>query len=324
MKTVDKISRIVSLMNSSKDLSNEEFNNNTEVLEVFKMIHGKEKLNSVLESKTDLHLNKFYTLSLQIENLAKGENISIDELKREICRIEEFYPRNWQLINLIEIAIGRKETDNAETIISQLPDDDKGPSQYVGHRKMLKHFAKQGNLVEFKKRIKFCKTGKFPRNEINEFKLRLIQAYSEQNGIEKGIELCKTKLFGDKFTSAAIMWKASNMTLNEIDKTLENYLILEQINPYIKAELYAKHFFDKRFLMISEEEFERVCDEINNVDEKTKIGDGKLRDYLFNNLGSSTMNESHIRECKKRIKSSFYKKELNYHLKNIKEGKYDG
>lgn len=324
MKAVDKISRIVNLMNSSKNLSNEEFNNDSEVLKVYRMIHGSEKLNSVLEKKTDLHLNKFYSLTLQIENISKSEDISISELNKELNRIEEFYPRNWQLINLVEISIDRNETEFAEKIISQLPDEDKGPSQYIGHRKVLKHLAKSGNLADFKKRIELSKPGKFPRSEISELKLKMIQTYSEQNGIEKGIELCQTKLFGDKFTSAATMWKASLMTLKEIDETLENYSMLERINPYIKAELYTKHFFDKRFVAISEEEFEKVSNELDKVDAKTKIGDGRLRDYLFNDLGSSTLDESQIKKCKKRVKSTFYKKELNYHLKNIKEGKYDG
>jgi len=311
-------------MNSSKNLTNEEFNNDSEVLEVYRIIHGDEKLNSVLERKTDLHLNKFYSLTLQIENIAKSEEISIAELNNEINRIEEIYPRNWQLINLVEVAVERNQTEFAEKIISQLPDDDKGPVQYIGHRKILKHFAESGNLADFKKRIKLSKPGKFPRNEISELKFKMIQTYSEQNGIEKGIELCQTKLFGDKFTSATTMWKASLMTLKEIDETLENYSMLERFNPYIKAELYTKHFFDKRFVTISEEEFEKVSNEINKIDAKTEIGDGKLRDYLFNDLGSSTLDKSQIKKCKKTVKSTFYKKELDYHLKNIKEGEYDG
>jgi len=324
MKAVDKISRIVNLMNTSKNLSNEEFNSDSEVLEVYRMIHGNEKLNSVLKKKTDLHLNKFYSLTLQLEYISKSEEISISELNKELNRIEEFFPRNWQLINLVEIAIERNETEFVEKIISQLPDDDKGPSQYIGHRKLLKHFAESGNLADFKRRIKLSKPGKFPRNEISEIKLKMIQTYSEQNSVEKGIELCQTKLFGDKFTSAAIMWKASNMTLKEIDETLENYTMLKRVNPYIKAELYTKHFFDKRLVLISEEEFEKVSNEIEKVDVKAKIGDGRLRDYLFNDLGSSTLDVSQIKKCKKRVKSTFYKRELNYHLNNIKQGKYDG
>lgn len=324
MKAVDKISRIVNLMNSSKNLSNEEFNNDSEVLDVYRMIHGNEKLNSLLEQKNDLHLNKFYSLTLQIENITKSEEITITELDKEINRIEEFYPRNWQLINLVEIAVSRNETETAEQIISQLPNEDKGPSQYIGHRKILNHFAEQGNLIEFKKRIKLSKSNKFPRNEIGEIKLKMIQTYSKLNGIDKGLALCKTKLFGDKFTSAAIMWKASLMTLDSIDETIEKYSFLAEINPYIKAELFTKHFFDKRLTAITDEEFEKVSNEIDKIDMKIKIGDGRLRDYLFNDLGSSTINKTQIKECKKRIKSTFYKKELNYHIENIQKGKYDG
>ena len=55
------------------------------------------------------------------------------------------------------------------------------------------------------------------------------------------------------------------------------------------------------------------------VDKSIKRGDGRLRDYMFYDLGSSVEDFDQIKICKKNIIAPFYKRELNCHIKNIKE-----
>lgn len=317
MTDLSIVELLIDVINATDKLNGEQFNKNPEAINAYRIVYGETALNQIMSSKTDLHLNRFYLPDWILETFVKEKSISTNNVKSLIENIENKSTKNWIKIFLIERAIDLQEFDLAEILIQELPDEDKGPVRYVGHRKMLKHYAEIGNEVEFKKRLKFSKPAKFPRNEIGGFKGILIENYSRKNGFEKALELCNDKTFGQEFSIAGIRWSAHLMDLDKIDQVLIDYPVINKENT--KADLYVLHFFNQKPVMINENDFSRTLDEVLKVDKDIKAGDIRLRDSMLWDLGASTLKKSQTLECRKNITSPLIKKELTYYLEHNKD-----
>ena len=318
MNDIDKIKLVVELENSTHDLNGEEFNQNKDALKVYEVLYGEDTLNEVLNTKNDLHLNRFYYPDSSLKVIIENSGLKISEIKEYINGIENKYARNWMKVFLIEQAVKKGEMNVASELIDELPDEDRGPVRYVGHRVLLKFFAEQGNVKEFKERLKPSKPARFPKNHIGGYKHTLIENYSKQNGFKKGLELCKQKVFGEKFAMAAIRWYAHQISLKQIDNLIKKYPEILASNTDAKPELYVLHFHNQKPTEISENDFHKTTEEILKVNKDVKAGDLRFRDYLFMDLGSSTIDIKQVRECRKQIISPKVKKELSYYIEHLK------
>ena len=132
-------------------------------------------------------------------------------------------------------------------------------------------------------------------------------------------ELLNDKIFGTKFCLATIEVEAHNYSLDQITKLLADNPIYEEFDPFIKPWLIVRHFSNQRPTVIPNEDFVETISQILTVDKSIKRGDGRLRDYMLFDVGGSVKDVEQINECKKHIIAPFYKRELNFHLKNLKE-----
>lgn len=321
MNDIDKIKLVVGLENLTNDLNGEDFNKNKDALKVYAILYGEDKLKEVLNSKNDLHLNRFYYPDSSLRMIIEKSNLKISEIKENIEEIKNKYARNWLKVFLIEQSVKKDEIDIALNLIDELPDEDVGPVRYVGHRVLLKYFAEKGNVKEFLERLKPSKPSKFPKNHISDYKYILIENYSKQYGFKRGLELCKQKEFGEKFAMASVKWNSHQISLEQIDKLIENYPEILASNADAKPDLYVKHFYNQKPTGITESDFLKTTEEILKVNKDVKVGDIRFRDHLFWDLGSSTEDLKQVMECRKQINSPKIKKELSYHIVNIKQKK---
>jgi len=314
---LNKLNLIIDTINITENIwGGEEFNSNSNVLNTYRIIYGEDALQKILSEKNDLHLNAFYRLDSTFENVVSENDIDTAEANIFINRINaKNYTRKWLKIWLIRRAISKKELELAEDIINELNDEDK----YIGHRLMLLHYALTVDIENFKFRLKLSLPGKFPRNEIGQSKSILIENYSKKYGYEKGIDLCNDKIFEKTSAIVAVKWTAHLITLDEIDNILVKHNKIEQGSPNAKAILYVAHFYEQKYINeIPNDEFEKVINELMKIDKDVKCGDFRLRDFLFIDFGASTLNKNQITNCKKMIISPIAKRELNYHLQNVK------
>lgn len=322
MEIIEKISKVINILNSTKNLSASEYNKDKSVLKIFTLLYNSDELNEILKSKDDLEYNKFDYLSSVLRHVTSQEYVELSTLLKEYLKIEDFNERNGALFFLIKLAVERDDISFAEKIIESLSEKVDLPRKYLGHRIILKYYANLGNHKSFIERLKKSEPSRFPRNDISEYKSLLVESYTKKYGLDQGLELCKDKLFGSKFATATIFWNASNLTLDEIMELNLKYPIFKLAKPFFEAEMIVHHFWDQRFIQINDEEFEFALNEVLKIDKNIKDGNVRVRDNLLYSLGISTLSKAQIDKCKKNIVAPFFKKELNYHLRNIKEDKY--
>tara|TARA_R110001599_G_C12109728_1_gene647901 strand:+ start:1 stop:963 length:963 start_codon:yes stop_codon:yes gene_type:complete len=313
---------LVKTINSTETLFGEQFNNHPDALNAYAKLFGQEKLKEVLESKNDLHLNAFYSVPWCFEKEVEKRNIPTEIVKHYIDQIEHQPRKNHILISLIETAAETGEIDKAESWIEDISEE-KFESKFHGHRVLLKYYAEQGDLKEFKKNLKLSKPAKSPRNVIFDAKYRFVVNYSKENGVSDGLELLSDKIFGTKFCLATIEGDAHNYSLDQINKLVTDNAVYEEHDPFVKPWLIVRHFSNQRPTVISTEDFTETISLILTVDKSVKRGDGRLRDYMLYDIGSSVKDVEQIKECKKHVIDPFYKRELNYHLKNLNGEKFE-
>jgi len=322
MTSIEKIDLLVETINKTANLLGGEFNKNDTALSTYELLYGKEKLQRELKFKNDLDLNPFYDPTWVLKTIIDENKIDLYEAKKIISEIEQSFVLNWIIIFLIEKAVERGELILAKDLILDLPDEKDGPARYQGERIILKYYAENNDLIGFKSSLKNSKPNSWPKNDVVDSKRVMIENYSRVNDFNAGIELCKTKVFGNKFLLDTLQWKVSGISLNQIAEIIESNSIYTDFEPNIKAILFVKHF-DSRQIMIHEKDFQFTLKEIMKVDVSIKFGDGRLRDSLLCDLGSSTLNKNQTLDCKKYIKANFYKRELNSHISNIKNKIYN-
>lgn len=309
---------LIKALNASSQEFGEKFNSNPFVLMAYAQVYGQEQLAHELSSKQDLHMNRFFSITLTIENEIKNRKIPVKIAKNYADKIQDEIVKNHQYIFIIETAINRGDVDYAESLIDQLIDREDYQTKYRGYRLILKHYANIGDIDNFRKYLKLSLPGKSPKGEIAEFKQNMISTFSTKNGIDAGLTLCNDKVFGSKFSFSVIASQPHKHNLDELDNILDRYPVILECEPNAKAILYTKHFANKNEKSISDKDFERVLSEITKVDKSIKWGDGRLKDGLLCDLGTATNQKEQIIACKNLITAPFYKKELNFYMKTLK------
>ena len=312
------IELLVKAINSTENLNGEEFNKHPDALNAYIQMFGKDKYEEVVNSKRYAVYNKFYSPEWCFEKEIENKGIPSIEVKDYIDKIIPQPRKNYMLIYLIKLALGRNELNLALSFIDSLSEED-FEIKYVGHRQILNYHAENSNLTEFKKYLKLSKPGKSPRNNITISKSKFISNYSRVNGIDKGIELLNSKIFGWKYCNSIIENVAHKLTLKRINEILDQYPEFEEQDQFIRQCFYVHHFANQKPTTISKNEFHVLIEEVMKIDKSIKSGDGRLRDYWLYDIGSTVEDFEQIKVCKRNIISPFYKRELNYQIKNIKE-----
>ncbi|MGJ8685819.1 MAG: hypothetical protein ACSHWW_14405 [Nonlabens sp.] len=313
----EKLDALTKAINSTENLFGEEFNKHPDALKAYEVVFGKDELEKTLASKNDLEYNAFYHASGCFERQVKIREIPTETVKFYIDQIIHSTRKNHMLLSLMETALERNEINGAISFIDELVED-KFEIKHHGHRKLLEYYAKTSNLDKFKKCLKHSKPAKSPKHDIVLAKSKFISNYAEENGTEKAIEILKDKVFGNKFCLATIEEQAHKLTISQINKLLEKYTLFMEHDEFSKPWLLVRHFANQKPITIDANEFEITISEILKVDKHVKRGDGRYRDYMLFDLGSSVEEMAQIETCKKHIIAPFYKRELNYHVKNLK------
>jgi hypothetical protein len=314
----EKLEALTKAINSTENLFGEQFNKHPDALYAYEVVFGKKELEETLASKNDLEYNAFYHASGCFERQIKIREIPTDIAKFYIDKIIHTTRKNHMLLSLMETALERDEINEAISFIKELVED-KFEIKHHGYRNLLNYYAKTGELVEFKKCLKLSKPAKSPRQNVATSKFKFISNYADKNGTEKAIELLKDKVFGNKFCLATIEDHAHKFTISEINNLLNKYPLFIEHDEYSKSWLLVRHFANQKPISINEDEFAITISEILKVDKDLKRGDGRYRDYMLFDLGSSIEKMEQIKTCKKHVIAPFYKRELNYHIKNVKE-----
>ncbi|MDV7187924.1 hypothetical protein R3X25_11585 [Lutibacter sp. TH_r2] len=308
-----RLELLIDTLNETEHLSGEKFNTNSKAISTFITLYGEELYKEKIESKNFFIYNPFYYPSFCIGREIKRYKTKLSEINNLLNKVKQVPIRNYLRLNLIEHCLNICEQDLAKNIILDLPDE----SKYSAHRLLLKKYALKGNLNDFKETLKLSKSNKSPRNDIFDSKKVFIENYSLKNGILKSLEICNLKIFGEKFYTNSLIPHCKKLSIRKIDEIIEKYPIIKKNEKNIKAIAYVEHFNKNKRSSIGKLLFEKTLNELKKVDKNLKFGDGRLKDFLLCSLGSSITNIDQINQCKKMIISPFYKKELNYYIKNI-------
>lgn len=314
----EKLEALTQAINSTEKLFGEQFNKHPDALHAYEIVFGKKELEETLASKNDLEYNAFYSASGCFERQVKMREIPTKIVKFYIDQITHQTRRNHMLLSLMETALIRNEVEESIGFIDELVED-KFEIKYHGYRHLLNHYASTGNLTEFKKCLKLAKPAKSPKQGVITAKFKFISNYAKENGVEEAIELLKDKAFGIKYCLATIEDHAHKFSLKQIDELLNKYPLFLEHDEFSKPWLYVRHFANNKPVNITNEDFDLTILEILKVDKDLKRGDGRYRDYMLFDLGGSVEQLDQINICKKNIIAPFYKRELNYHIKILKE-----
>lgn len=314
----EKLEALTKVINSTENLFGEQFNKHPDALYAYEVLFGKKELEETLASKNDLEYNAFYHPSGYFERQITIRKIPTKTAKFYIDQIIHTTRKNHMLLSLMETALERNEINEAISFIDEL-EEGEFEIKHHGYRNLLNHYATTGDLIEFKKCLKLSKPAKSPRQNVVSSKFKFISNYADKYGTEKAIELLKDKVFGNKLCLATIENQAHKFTLSQITKLLKKYPLFVEHDEFTKPWLFVNHFSNQKPITVNEDEFEITISEILKVDKDLKRGDGRFRDYMLFDLGSSVEEMEQIKTCKKHIIAPFYKRELNYHIKNVKE-----
>ncbi len=321
MTTEELFDIFINTINATEEISSVEFNYNESVRKAFLLVSDNVSLQKAIQRELPHNYNKFCSLISLLMRFIETKKLDLEVANHYINKLEKYYTKYWQKIELVRQAVERNNLELAEKITSEIPDEDSGPAQYVAHRHILEHYAKIGDIEHFKEKIKPSKLGKFPRYGIEAYKYKLIEGYSRRNGIIEAFSLLEDKYFEKTASISALRCFAKTLTLDEIDKYLQTYprVLSETISA--RADLYVLHFREQRPIGISKENFEKTLIEILKQNKDVKFGDLRYRDSLLLDLGSSTTNKKQALECKKNIISPKVKTELNYGIKYYEDNK---
>lgn len=125
MTDLSIVELIINVINATDKLNGEQFNKHPDAINAYRIIYGETTLNQIMSSKTDLHLNRFYSPDGSLKTFVEEKNVPTHHVKNLIENIENKSTKNWFKIFLIQRSIDLQEFDLAEMLIQELPDEDK-------------------------------------------------------------------------------------------------------------------------------------------------------------------------------------------------------
>ncbi|WP_341225800.1 hypothetical protein [uncultured Arcticibacterium sp.] len=296
------------------------------------IVEGASK-NELLEIAEDIFPKYNYTQLCKFENyssrlswnfnltrLFKEQNPPIEKEKRFslIMEIKDEIMRMHQTLSFLENLIEQNEINFSLKVVESLSNIECGrtkDTRALGWRKVLKYYAKTADLESFKKVLKLCESGK-ERNEITSLKSLMVTSYSKLNGIEKGLELARLKLFGNKYLYSAVSSGIQTSSYDKMKKVLKNITDLGQEDKTaLLARTFQQNAKNGNFSLIN---FDEIYQQVETMDPKIKFGDFRLRDTLLMDIGMNLKELDLVIKCRISIKNNNLKKELRYTEEQLK------
>jgi len=145
----------------------------------------------------------------------------------------------------------------------------------------------------------------------------LIENYAANNGLEAAVELCKNKVFGSKYLFSALLPIAKQIGYIETKKIFSTNESFRQPEFRTYERILMETYGADNFIHEREDIYKEIYELTDNIDKTIKWGDFKLRDFLLLDLASclqrddSQKYEKRIMQCRKAIKNSSLKRELD-------------
>lgn len=234
------------------------------------------------------------------------------EIENPIMRMHQTLYFLEDLTSVGELAFAHQVVESLKSIKSGRTND----TRALGYRKILEHYAAEGNLEEFSKTIKRCEPAK-ERNTIQRIKSKFISNYSEKNALNDTLKIVQHKLFGDKFIWSALEPQTKTISYQKMKDILDTNELLSQLKHDTKVQLLAETFFHHSKNNYDLNEFQEIYQLVYDLDPKIKAGDVKLRDWLLMQIGSNLNEIDLVVQCRKAIKNNHLKKELGIVEKRI-------
>ncbi|MBL0304196.1 MAG: hypothetical protein IPQ23_21290 [Cytophagaceae bacterium] len=276
MTTEELFDFFIKTINATDKLSSFDFNQNEDVRKAFLLVSDEQTLQKELDREKPNNYNKICSLDSMLTWYIKSNNLDLELANKYVNKIDNYYSKNWRKIELVGYSLERENLDLAEKITNEIPDEESGSAQYVAQRLILEYFAKNGDILRFKEKIKPSKLGKFPRYGIEAYKYKLIEGYSKINGVKKAFELLEDKYFEKTASISILRSNAHKLSLNEIDTYLNEYPRVLIETATAKADLYVLHFREQRPIEITQTDFDRTLIEILKTDKDSKCGDMRV------------------------------------------------
>ena len=181
-----------------------------------------------------------------------------------------------------------------------------------GYLILLRYFASNGDATNFFKYFKLAEPRK-NKSEIADLKAYLVQSFAAANGIQDSIALCKHKSLGAKYHINALQAFAMKGKYNEVKSLFEMFPELKQPENETEIEILSIAYCEAKKNKIEvADDFESLFERALQIDRKISSGAAKLQDSVLFNLGLAAYgNKERLLRCRKAIKNSSLKKELN-------------
>ena len=238
--------------------------------------------------------------------------------EKKVFAYRNLLPDKWGRRNLTNFLIEYfYESGNADKMKEYISNLAETETEYKGYRMLLKFYATKGSLKDFLSILKDCKPKQGPKSQIEESKMLLIENYAANNGLEAAVELCKNKVFGSKYLFSALLPIAKQIGYIETKKIFSTNESFRQPEFRTYERILMETYGADNFIHEREDIYKEIYELTDNIDKTIKWGDFKLRDFLLLDLASclqrddSQKYEKRIMQCRKAIKNSSLKRELD-------------
>ncbi|NHN30855.1 hypothetical protein [Paenibacillus agricola] len=248
-------------------------------------------------------------------------SLPTEQLWAYICQVEDPIIYGHLVLYLIEKLVSEQKIQESYTYIEHLPVLQffkKEDTKYKGYRVLLKYYAELPDVNMFMELLKKSQTIK-QKHEIESCKWTLVERTSEISGWEASIQLCQHKKIGDKYIRAALTPITETWAYSKVYQLFEKHPELDSDKTHTRLQILMKTYSQnaKSDPSIEALEFEKLFEEVKQIDPALKWGDFRLRDGLLMDLGLSSHNKAKITLCRKTIKNNALKKELNFWLEQL-------
>ncbi|RED42721.1 hypothetical protein DFQ10_108128 [Winogradskyella eximia] len=299
-----KLVQLIELLNKAESENGYE-NYDDELAYAYGEIFGKEKLDKVINSTgwpKDYHF-------CWDELIIKKLNNDLLNSQKYLSLIKSKHEKFWITIDLIKNALF--ELSNSQIGIDLIDSLQIEDLKFKGYRLLLKYYALNGDLINFKNTLAKCDTKKGPRDEIYGAKGFLLSALVNIDGFHKTYELSQSNFFKNKSTDYILdltvpMTKESD--IEKLDVFLNQYPELEEKMPTLRQTLYIELVKNNDF---NQEFFNNALIYLEKIPKKDRY------DWDVFELAVTTKNLDLIKRCKKVLKTPTVRKELNKYIDSI-------
>lgn len=286
------------------------------LLELTKALHSPkefERLTRVNEYESALHWRS------TLERLLEESQLSDEQMWIYVSQVRADIIRMHAILHLVEYTIRRGKMEAAMLYTEQLAQIKCGrtnDNRTLGFRKILRHYATEGDLERFLDLLKKCEPGK-ERYDIDRCKYEVMGAYALKSSLDEVLRVCRSKPFGEKYYVAALIPLCKIRTFAEMKRILDEHPALDVPALFVRETILAKVFSQNVRRYFDAAEFKEIFELVDKVDPKKKAGDLTLRDALLMTIGMNCEDLPSVVRCRKAIKSARTKAELRFVEKTL-------